>query len=104
MNPAADTLALASIEVNLAPVAAGRSITVTWRVKPVFVRHRKPEEIAAARSVTVSDLPDPQPDDKRVQKPEWLTGHIGGGTSLESRRWRRENISGHRDSPARRTT
>jgi ubiquinol-cytochrome c reductase iron-sulfur subunit len=72
MNPAADTLALASIEVDLAPVAIGQAITVTWRGKPVFVRHRTPEEIEAARSVKVSDLPDPQPDDKRVQKPEWL--------------------------------
>lgn len=72
MNPAADTLALASIKVDLAPVAVGQAITVTWRGKPVFVRHRTPEEIDAARSVKVSDLPDPQPDDKRVQKPEWL--------------------------------
>ncbi|WP_247872060.1 ubiquinol-cytochrome c reductase iron-sulfur subunit [Azospirillum sp. TSO35-2] len=72
LNPATDTLALASIEVDLAPVAVGQAITVTWRGKPVFVRHRTPEEIEAARSVTVSDLPDPQPDDKRVIKPEWL--------------------------------
>ncbi|WP_448188748.1 ubiquinol-cytochrome c reductase iron-sulfur subunit [Azospirillum sp. sgz301742] len=72
MNPAADTLALASIEVDLAPVAVGQSITVTWRGKPVFVRHRTPEEIKAARSVKVADLPDPQPDEKRVEKPEWL--------------------------------
>ncbi|WP_431854921.1 ubiquinol-cytochrome c reductase iron-sulfur subunit [Azospirillum sp.] len=72
MNPAADTLALASIEVDLASVAVGQAITVTWRGKPVFVRHRTPEEIAAARSVKTGDLPDPQPDDKRVIKPEWL--------------------------------
>lgn len=72
MNPAADTLALASIEVDLSPIAVGQAITVTWRGKPVFVRRRTPEEIAAARSVKIGDLPDPQPDDKRVQKPEWL--------------------------------
>lgn len=32
MNPAADVLALGSIEVDLAPVQAGQRITVTWRV------------------------------------------------------------------------
>ena len=41
MNPAADTLALSSTEVDLEPIAAGQSITVVWRGKPVFVRHRR---------------------------------------------------------------
>ena len=73
MNPASDTLALASIEVDLAPVAVGQSITVTWRGKPIFIRHRTPEEIQQARSVPLNELPDPQADDARVKKPEWLT-------------------------------
>ncbi|MCW2238958.1 ubiquinol-cytochrome c reductase iron-sulfur subunit [Azospirillum canadense] len=72
MNPSSDTLALASIDVDLAPVAVGQSLTVTWRGKPVFIRHRTPEEIQEARSVALNDLPDPQADDKRVKKPEWL--------------------------------
>lgn len=72
MNPAADTLALASTEVDLAPVAEGQAITVVWRGKPVFIRHRTPSEIEAARAVDVKELRDPQTDAQRVQKPEWL--------------------------------
>ena len=40
MNPAADTLALASTGVNLSPVQVGQRITVVWRGKPVFIDHR----------------------------------------------------------------
>ncbi|MBO6946462.1 MAG: ubiquinol-cytochrome c reductase iron-sulfur subunit [Rhodospirillales bacterium] len=72
MNPAADTLALASTEVDISQIEVGQSITVIWRGKPVFIRHRTQEEINAAESVDLADLPDPQTDDARVQKPEWL--------------------------------
>jgi len=72
MNPAADVLALSSIEVNIAPVQVGQSITVKWRGVPVFIRHRTPEEIKEAVDVNVKSLPDPQPDSARVKKPEWL--------------------------------
>lgn len=72
LNPAKDTLALATTEVDLSPVAAGQAITVMWRGKPVFIRHRTPEEIAEAESVELAALRDPQPDSERVQKPEWL--------------------------------
>jgi len=72
MNPAADVLALSSIEVDLTPIAAGQAITVVWRGKPVFVRHRTPQEIEQARAVPVRELTDPQTDQARTQKPEWL--------------------------------
>jgi ubiquinol-cytochrome c reductase iron-sulfur subunit len=72
MNPSASVLALASTEVDLAPIATGQAITVMWRGKPVFVRHRTEEDIKAAQDVTLSQLPDPQPDSARVQKPAWL--------------------------------
>ncbi len=72
MNPAADTLALASTEVDLSPIEAGQSITVVWRGKPVFIRHRTADEIKAADDVNVADLVDPQADADRVQKPNWL--------------------------------
>jgi ubiquinol-cytochrome c reductase iron-sulfur subunit len=71
MNPAADTLALASVEVDLAPIEPGQAITVMWRGKPVFIRHRTESEIAEAAK-DVSNLRDPQTDADRVQKPEWL--------------------------------
>lgn len=72
LNPSADVLALSTVEVNLAPVQPGQSITVMWRGKPVFIRRRTPVEIDAAAKVKLSELVDPQPDSARVQKPEWL--------------------------------
>jgi len=72
MNPAADTLALSTTEVDISAVAEGQAITVTWRGKPVFIRHRTPAEIEAARAVNVAELRDPETDEVRVKKPEWL--------------------------------
>ena len=72
MNPAADVLALSSIEVDLAPIAVGQRITVKWRSQPVFVAHRTEAEIAAAAKVDLAELRDPEADSARVKKPEWL--------------------------------
>jgi ubiquinol-cytochrome c reductase iron-sulfur subunit len=72
MNPDASTLALASTEVDLSAIPEGQIVTVKWRGKPVFVRHRTKKEIAAAEQVPLAQLPDPEADSKRVKKPEWL--------------------------------
>jgi ubiquinol-cytochrome c reductase iron-sulfur subunit len=72
MNPAADVLAVSATEVDLAPVAVGQRITVKWQGKPVFIDHRTAEEIAKAEADDTADLPDPQKDEARVKKPEWL--------------------------------
>jgi ubiquinol-cytochrome c reductase iron-sulfur subunit len=72
MNPAADTLALATIETDLSSLQVGQRIKVMWRGKPVFVDRRTQKEIDEARAVPLSELPDPQTDAERVQKPEWL--------------------------------
>lgn len=74
MNPAADVLALSSTEVDLGPIAEGQSITVLWRGKPVFIRHRTAQEITEANAVDVSTLRDPQNDKDRVKdgKAQWL--------------------------------
>ena len=72
LNPARDTLAESTTEVDLAPVQVGQRLTVKWRGKPVFIAHRTPEEIKAAQDVDMSQLRDPQKDSDRVQKPEWL--------------------------------
>src|SRR5262245_23232195 len=69
LNPARDTLALSTTEVDLAPVQLGQRLTVAWRGKPVFIDHRTPEEIKAAENVDVADLRDPQTDAQRVKKP-----------------------------------
>ena len=66
MNPAADTLALATTEVDIGAMQPGQAITVTWRGKPVFIRRRTQTEIEEARNVDISELPDPQPDAERV--------------------------------------
>ena len=72
MNTDASTLALASTEVDLGAIAEGQSVTIKWRGKPVFVRHRTKKEIEEAKNVKLADLPDPQEDSARAQKPEWL--------------------------------
>jgi ubiquinol-cytochrome c reductase iron-sulfur subunit len=80
LNPAADTLALATAEVDLAPVKEGQAITLMWRGKPVFIRHRTAEEIAQARAVPKDQMKDPQSDEDRVKQsafggkelPQWL--------------------------------
>jgi ubiquinol-cytochrome c reductase iron-sulfur subunit len=58
MNPDAGAQALASIEVDLKPVKEGQAITVMWRGKPVFIRNRTKDEIAAATKVALADLSD----------------------------------------------
>jgi ubiquinol-cytochrome c reductase iron-sulfur subunit len=72
MNPAADTLALSTTEVNIEPIEEGQSITVVWRGKPVFVRHRTPEEIKQAQKDDSAELLHPETDASRVQKAKWL--------------------------------
>ena len=72
MNPAEDTLALGSTEVDLSDILVGQSITVKWRGKPVFIRRRTQEEISEANNVDVPSLRDPMEDKDRVQQAEWL--------------------------------
>jgi len=72
MNPAADTLALSTTDVDISAIKPGQAVTVVWRGKPVFVRRRLPEEITAAEQAAVAELRDPEKDGDRVKKPEWL--------------------------------
>ena len=64
--------ALASTEVDVSSVEPGKSITVLWRGKPVFIKRRTQEEIAEARAVKLDDLIDPEKDEDRAKNPEWL--------------------------------
>ena len=68
MNPAADTLALASIEYDLGKVAEGQQVVIKWRSKPLFVRYRTKKEIQEAQNVDIKTLRDPQADSDRVKK------------------------------------
>ena len=58
MNPDASAKALSSVEVDLTPVKQGQAITAMWRGKPLFIRNRTKDEIAAAAKVEANDLPD----------------------------------------------
>ena len=59
MNPDQSALSLATTDVDLSHIDVGQAITVMWRGKPIFIRRRADDEIAAAKSVPVDDLPDP---------------------------------------------
>ena len=72
MNPDASVKALASTEVDVSTVEPGKTITVLWRGKPVFIKRRTQNEIDEARSVRMEDLPDPEKDEDRAKNPEWL--------------------------------
>jgi ubiquinol-cytochrome c reductase iron-sulfur subunit len=72
MNPAQDTLALSSTEVDLTPIEVGQSITVMWRGKPVFIRRRTVDEIKKAKKDDAATLIDKETDESRVKKEEWL--------------------------------
>lgn len=72
MNPAADVMALANLEVDISNLTAGNSMCVKWRGKPVFIRARTDDEIAQANEVDMKELRDPQADADRAQKEELL--------------------------------
>ena len=81
MNPAADTLALASTEIDLSSLEEGQAITVKWRGKPVFVRHRTAEEIKNAKEASIDDMRDPEKDSdvKYLTYPFYAGGNRGRG-------------------------
>ena len=73
MNPSADVLALAVVDVDLEGVAAGTRITATWNRKPIFIDRRTPERIALAQADDNDmSLLDPATDGERAQRAEWL--------------------------------
>jgi ubiquinol-cytochrome c reductase iron-sulfur subunit len=72
MSASADVLALAKVEVDLASIPEGKNVIIKWRGKPVFIRHRTQDEIQEARSVDWKTFRDPESDEQRTKKPEWL--------------------------------
>ncbi|MGE3747598.1 MAG: ubiquinol-cytochrome c reductase iron-sulfur subunit [Sphingomonadaceae bacterium] len=60
MNPSADVLALASIDVDVSAIKEGQAIKTIFRKQPLFIRHLTAKEIAAAEAVPLGDLRDPQ--------------------------------------------
>jgi ubiquinol-cytochrome c reductase iron-sulfur subunit len=84
MNPSTAALAMGTTEIDLTAIQPGQQIVFKFRGQPLFVRRRTPAEIAAAKAVDVSSLPDPlarnlnlpdsaqATDADRATKPEWL--------------------------------
>jgi ubiquinol-cytochrome c reductase iron-sulfur subunit len=68
MNPAGDTLAMASIEYDISKVEEGQQVVVKWRGKPLFIRNRTKEQIDAAARDDKEEMRDPQPDAERHLK------------------------------------
>jgi ubiquinol-cytochrome c reductase iron-sulfur subunit len=69
LQPDAGTRAAgAPIEVDLAQIPEGQSITLKWRGLPIFVRHRTAKEIDEAKADDTKGLPDPQKDADRTGK------------------------------------
>ena len=44
MNPSADVLALAQIDVDVSSIEAGQAIKTMWRKQPIFIRNLTPAE------------------------------------------------------------
>ena len=74
MNPSADVLALAAIEVDVSQIQPGQAIKTVFRKQPLFIRHLTPQEISAANAVPLDELRDPQSLAERTAegKPQWL--------------------------------
>jgi len=74
MNPSADVLALASIEVDLAAIQPGQAVKTIFRKQPLFIRHLTAAEMQAANAVSTGELRDPQTLAERTAegKPQWL--------------------------------
>jgi ubiquinol-cytochrome c reductase iron-sulfur subunit len=71
MSATADVLALASAEFDTSSIMEGTTLTVKWRGKPVFIRHRTEAEINRESIADVASLKDPQPDSVRTKDPKW---------------------------------
>jgi ubiquinol-cytochrome c reductase iron-sulfur subunit len=74
MNPSADVLALASIEVDVSEIQPGQAIKTIFRKQPLFIRHLTAKEMQEANAVGMGDLRDPQSLTDRTAegKPQYL--------------------------------
>ena len=74
MNPSADVLAEASIDVDISAIERGQAIKTSWRKQPIFIRNLTDKEMAEANAVPLSELRDPQTLAERTKpgKTNWL--------------------------------
>lgn len=86
MNPDASTRALASTEVDISNIAEGQVVTIMWRGKPVFIRHRTQAEVDEAKSVPMAELPDPLARNANLA-PEADAEDINRAAEAEREKW-----------------
>ena len=60
MNPSADVLALAQIDVDISAIQPGQAVKTIWRKQPIFIRNLTAAEQNEANGVDTSTLRDPQ--------------------------------------------
>jgi len=60
LSPARDLVFMASTEVDLNEIPEGKNVTLNYRGKPLFVRHRSQEMIDGANKTELSTLRDPK--------------------------------------------
>jgi len=72
LAPGRDQVAVANIEVNLDDIREGQVKAYAWRGKPLLIWHREQIDIERVRAMPLSDLKDPERDEDRVQKDEYL--------------------------------
>lgn len=69
--PSKSSLALANIEIEIGDIPEGKTVTVMWQGKPVFLRKRTDHEIEEMRAVPLDALKDPQTDEERLGEGRW---------------------------------
>ncbi|CAB9517754.1 Rieske-1, mitochondrial [Seminavis robusta] len=72
MSASAEVLALAFSEFDLSQLEVGKAVTVKWRGKPIFIRKRSQEEIEREAAVPMEYLRDPETDEERAIKAEYI--------------------------------
>ncbi len=60
------------VDVDLTDMRPGDIKTVTWKGQLVFIRYRTNAEVADAQATDLNELRDPEADDARVLRDEWL--------------------------------
>ena len=109
MNPDSSVRALANTEVDVSTIEPGKSITVLWRGKPVFIKRRTEDEISEEKAVKLEELKHPEKDEDRAKNPEWLVmigvcTHLGCvplGDKGEYNGWFCQSHGSHYDTSGR---
>ncbi|KAK9304414.1 hypothetical protein QLX08_004198 [Tetragonisca angustula] len=72
MGATRNLIAEAQVEIKLQNINVGKVSIFKWRGKPIFVYHRPQSVIEQERQTDVTKLRDPETDEQRVKRPEWL--------------------------------